>query len=158
MELLDKLEYLQDGTLRWGASAYHNCRGKLAGTLSGCGYHYINGQKRSRIVWAMHNGSIPVGYVIDHINGVRNDDRIENLRLTNQQDNIMLGTPDLYSSNTHGFTGVYFIPSRKVGKQYQASVRINGRNKSFGYHATPEIAAQARAYGLAALNIESRRP
>ena len=157
MEILNKLEYLPDGTFKWTSKAYHNCRGKLAGSLSGCGYHYIQKYKRGRLVWVLHNGPIPPGMVVDHKNGVRNDDRIENLQLVTQQQNVMLGTGTLYSSNTQGYTGVYFLPKRRVGKQYQASARINGKNVSFGYHATAEKAHDARVIGMAKLGYESRR-
>ena len=157
MDVLSKLDYLPDGTFRWNNLAYHNCRGKLAGSLSGCGYHYICNHKRGRLVWTAHHGPIPEGKVVDHKNGIRNDDRIENLQLVSQAENIMLGTSKLYTSNTHGYTGVYFIPGRRVGKQYQASVRSKGKNISFGYHATPEDAAEARRIGMEELGLISRR-
>lgn len=162
MEILKLLQYnIRDGTLHWTDNAYRNCRGKLAGSLSGTGYWYIEHQnqqyRRCRLVWEIHNGSIPEGMVIDHINGVRTDDRIDNLQLTTTQENVLLGTQQLYSSNTHGYTGVYFIPTRRVGKQYQASVRYKGKNISFGYHATPEEAHTARIIGMGKLGIESRR-
>lgn len=109
------------------------------------------------MVWELHNGPIPDGLVVDHLNGVRTDDRIENLQLVTTQENVMLGTSKLYASNTHGYTGVYFIPGRRVGKQYQASVRYKGKNISFGYHATPEDAAEARRIGMEGLCLISRR-
>lgn len=43
----------------------------------------INGNKRllHRFIWFMWNGEIPEGCQIDHINSIRDDNRIENLRL-----------------------------------------------------------------------------
>ncbi len=35
----------------------------------------------ARYVWEQHNGAIPPGYKILHINGISTDDRIENLKL-----------------------------------------------------------------------------
>lgn len=157
-ELLSKLEYVM-GNVYWSSSAYVNCRGKPAGTLSGTGYVYIeykgHAYKRSRIVWEMHHGSIPPGMVVEHKDGVRNNDAISNLQLTTQQENILLGTPALQSRNTSGYTGVYLIKKRSM---YQASARINKRNISFGYYETAELARDARAAGLINLNLESRRP
>ena len=44
--------------------------------------------REHRYVWTQHNGDIPKGMEIDHINGKRNDNRIENLQmLTKKQNN-----------------------------------------------------------------------
>ena len=39
-----------------------------------------------RLVWSQVNGPIPVGYEIDHINKIRKDNRIENLRWATQSE------------------------------------------------------------------------
>ena len=52
---------------------------------------HITAKKRSfakhRLIWIMHNGAIPVGMQVDHINNVPNDNRIENLQLLNNSEN-----------------------------------------------------------------------
>lgn len=40
-----------------------------------------------RAIWSFFNGLIPAGHVIDHKNGNRSDNRIENLRLATPQQN-----------------------------------------------------------------------
>lgn len=45
--------------------------------IHGLGYSY----KGHRIVWFLHNGKIPEGFHVDHLNGNRSDNRIENLRV-----------------------------------------------------------------------------
>lgn len=129
-ELSDYLEY-RDGSLIWkerNASFFHNKKNrnyhnvwnskhatKVAGLLENNGYIRIriNSVKwlAHRIVWTMFNGEIPSGMEIDHINGVRHDNRIENLRLVeksaNQRNRIKLS-----KKNSSGISGVYFCNTR----------------------------------------------
>lgn len=44
--------------------------------------------REHRLVWIWHYGNIPVGLEIDHINWVRDDNRIENLQLLTKSENI----------------------------------------------------------------------
>ncbi len=41
-----------------------------------------------RLVWEHHNGLVPNDMEIHHINGVRDDNRIENLALVSHADNV----------------------------------------------------------------------
>ena len=41
----------------------------------------------SRIMWEAFNGEIPVGMEIDHINTIRDDNRLENLRMVTHKEN-----------------------------------------------------------------------
>jgi Drexlerviridae HNH endonuclease len=43
--------------------------------------------KRAQVVWVSVHGPVPDGFVIDHINRVRHDDRISNLRLVTVAEN-----------------------------------------------------------------------
>ena len=57
-----------------------NGRGYLCGTILG------NRVKAHKIIWAMYYGEWPDG-VIDHINHIKHDNRIENLRVVSSQEN-----------------------------------------------------------------------
>ncbi|WP_251847234.1 HNH endonuclease signature motif containing protein [Enterobacter hormaechei] len=56
--------------------------GKIAGSVMARGYVWITLNKRPhfahRIAWAIHYGEYPKD-VIDHVNGIRTDNRISNL-------------------------------------------------------------------------------
>lgn len=55
---------------------------------NGEGYSYMNSSRYSRIVWEAFFGAIPDGLEVDHMNRVRNDDRLANLRLVTHSDNV----------------------------------------------------------------------
>lgn len=74
--------------------------------------------KTHRLIWIYHYGDIASNMQIDHINGNRIDNRIENLRVVNNQQN------SFNSHNTKGY-------SIKNGK-YQAEIKINGKSKYLG--------------------------
>lgn len=47
--------------------------------------------KAHRVMWIAHMGRIPRGRVINHRNGVRNDNRLANLECVRQQQNLLHG-------------------------------------------------------------------
>jgi hypothetical protein len=60
--------------------------GRRAG--SPCGnYRKIKGTYEHRYIWEIHNGPIPKGMEIDHINRDKEDNRIENLRCVTRKEN-----------------------------------------------------------------------
>lgn len=129
----DYYRYNDDGTLL-------NLRtNRIAGGLTKEGYVRIrlNGveYRAHRIVWELHNGKIPKGMLIDHINRVKTDNRIENLRLATQSQNLSnqpgrskLGLPK----------GVQIIRGK-----YRAKIKFNNKTISLGTFNTPEEAGKA---------------
>lgn len=90
-----------------------------------------------RLVWEQAHGPIPAGMVIDHINGDKRDNRLENLRLASKAQNaINSGTP---RNSTTGVRGV----ALKRGK-YRAYLTVSGTQHTLGTFATLEEAAEAR--------------
>lgn len=75
---------------------------------------------RHRYIWTMHFGGIPIGKEVDHINHIRNDDRIENLRLVTKQYNTINR-----KSNKNNTSGYHCIYPMKSGR-YRVRVRFKG--------------------------------
>lgn len=107
----------------------------------------LNGQMflAHRVVWKMFNGTEPEE--IDHVNGVRDDNRIENLRSADKSLNQRNTT--IRSDNTSGRTGVYWYPKyecwlAKIGSRRSGSTHI-------GYFPTFDEAKAAREQAERAL-------
>jgi len=65
-----------------------------------------------RCAWMLINGAIPEGMQIDHINGIRTDNRIENLRLVTADENAR--NRCRAKRNQPGITGVNWNKRDKV--------------------------------------------
>ena len=83
-----------------------------------------------RLIWIWHHGDIPEGLVIDHQNEVKDDNRIENLKLMRQRENV-------YRDKRPGMKNIY-----KSGKGWKVQFRIDGKLKTFGtFQTIPEAQA-----------------
>jgi len=126
------------GDIRWIVKKGPKNPGDLAGYLRSDGYIYIrlDGVLYSahRIAWLYMNGSFPDSCV-DHKNGIKNDNRKENLRSASMQENMRnRGTQ---KNNTSGFKGVGF---HKVSGRWKSSIKVNGKSIQLGFFKTPEEA------------------
>jgi hypothetical protein len=111
-ELRAKIEY-RDGALWWKAGSRAGQR--VGGVKNEKGYvrFWLNRKlvRYHRAVWELHNGPIPDGHVLDHINRDKSDNRIENLRLVDHTENAQ---NRLYGSPIRGVT------QHKDGKRWVA--------------------------------------
>lgn len=89
-----------------------------------------------RVVWAVHYGAWPI-HGIDHINGIKNDNRIANLRDVDQQANVRNSA--MQANNRSGHRGVNFIANR-----WRANIGVRGRTISLGGFLLKEEAIAAR--------------
>lgn len=132
---------VQDGKLvnlvRRGSRAMP---GMFAGSPNSDGYLRVKinnvAFRVHRVIWLITYGEWPEGQ-IDHINGVRDDNRIENLRAVsvvgNQQNQHMR------VDNTSGTTGV-----RLESGAWTAKIRVRGKRLHLGRFKSLEEAAAAR--------------
>lgn len=89
------------------------------------------------VIWTLATGSKPTGQ-IDHINGVKTDNRLSNLReATASQNGQNVG---LRSTNTSGYKGVFW--NKQIGG-WMAHIRHNGRQICLGRFGTAETAHAA---------------
>jgi hypothetical protein len=93
--------------------------------------------KAHRLVWLYVNGAWPT-HSIDHINGIRDDNRIENLRDVPQKVNGE-NRRQAQRNNQSGYLGVSWNRSR--GK-WAASIRTDRRLKHLGWFDSPEEASE----------------
>ena len=94
--------------------------GNAVGWLDDHGYIRTEINKRPhrlhRLIWIYHNEDIPADIEIDHINGVRGDNRIENLRIaTRGENNCNVKTR---KDNKSGTKGVIFMKDRNQWAAY----------------------------------------
>jgi hypothetical protein len=137
-DLLHELFEYRDGKLYWKQPGKSRQMGKPAGSVIGDGYACIRIKYKlyrvHRLVWVMY-GNEPVPY-IDHINGDKLDNRIENLRAATHSQNCMNRCQR--SDNKSGVKGVRL----KKGKWY-GSIMFNGKTHSAGYFIEKEDAVVA---------------
>lgn len=115
--------------------------GKVAGTLTD-GYFLISIFKRQflahRLAWAIYHGEWPEND-IDHINGIRSDNRIVNLRSVTRAENRKNSA--LSGRNTSGVSGVgWFSPA----SLWRARIHVDGKEISLGYFKTKDEAIASR--------------
>lgn len=67
-----------------------------------------------RVIWEVFNGEIPEGMEIDHINHVRDDNRIENLRLVSKS--VNMENKSKYKKTKAASLVLVLIPSMESGQ------------------------------------------
>ena len=135
------------GLFRWklnGKQPQHRDRiGKIAGTLDGTGYLRLifdgGNYYAHKMAWLYAYGYIPAG-IVDHINGRPSDDRIANLRLATNLENMRNKAGN--ANKASGLPkGVYI--NYRDGSRYKAVISIDQKNRYLGTFPTPEEAHEA---------------
>lgn len=144
-ELKRLLNYnIETGNFTWKSTR----RGQvMVGDIAGCGdasYGYtvikINGRlyRAHRLAWLYVHGKFPKNQ-IDHINHIRSDNRLSNLRHVTQVENHQNCTMDM--RNTSGRTGVYW---EKARNKWRARIKVGGKRLSLGSYIKHSDACEAR--------------
>ena len=145
-KLHELLEYSPEtGVLMWSTTSTRIARSKglEAGSVAKDGYRVIcvDGVciPAHRIAWAMTHGSFPE-LPMDHINRVRGDNRIVNLRLATPSQNCA----NTVRKSAAGIRGITQLPHGA----WQAQIKVGGVGRYLG--SFPTKGAAAAAYAVAA--------
>lgn len=108
--------------------------GDVAGSLMKIGYLRISFKNKSylahRLAWLYMTGKLPKNE-IDHINGIKTDNRWCNLREATRSENSM--NKPIQKNNTSNFPGVSFIKSTK---KWRAYAKLNKKQIWLGSYET----------------------
>ena len=135
----------ETGVIKWrkrvGGGQHDNL--VAGGTSSSDGYARVcfKGKKYlvHRIAMLLAYGFCSDELEIDHINHIRNDNRLSNLRFVTRTDNLR--NQSRSSKNTTGVTGVYY---RRAKRKYEAYINVDGVNIYLGLFVTLEEATEVR--------------
>jgi hypothetical protein len=140
---VDLLKHLFDydketGNLIWKVKSSARVKiGDIAGSIQNAGYLAVRINSKSylahRLIFLMHKGYLP--RTLDHINGDRLDNRIENLRAVTASQNQH--NRKINSNSTSGYKGVSYY---KQTNKWCAKIRLENKRIHLGYYKTPEEA------------------
>jgi len=134
----------ESGRVYWRIRTSKRTRaGDEAGAMNKVtGYRHVRFQGKliatHRVVFAMTHGRWP-RETIDHINGIRLDNRPINLREATAREQAM--NKGLQSNNKSGVPGVSFY---KRVKLWSASIQIDGLKKHLGFYESKDEACEVR--------------
>ena len=132
----------QTGVLTWKKSPTPRIHvGAVAGSISDKGYVVIICLGRllqgHRVAWLLTHGAWPAGD-IDHINGIRTDNRIANLRDVSRSVNQQ----NLKTARRDNQTGLLGVKKTRCGT-FEARINLNGRYVHLGTFPAAAEAHQA---------------
>ena len=135
-----KYEYREDGTLLYKENCKTKKQGDEAGYIDACGYVRVSMAKNikeyvHRIVWFIHTGE--EAEYVDHINGCKHDNRIENLRSCTHAQNMRNRTTK--TNRAHNLPRNVYL--QKDGR-FRVMLSIQGEIKHIGSYASIEEAAE----------------
>jgi len=142
VDLLNHLfEYDKEtGNLIWKIQQRGIRKGSIAGSVKSHGYLCVGINYKSyrahRLIFLMHKGYLPK--TIDHINGDKLDNRIENLRAATVGQNQHNRKTN--ANNTSGYKGVSW---NKARKKWITGIKLEGKRIHLGYFDNVEEAAEA---------------
>jgi hypothetical protein len=132
----------RSGLFFWTSAAHQPLRNKQAGCPNKQGHIRIRLERKShyahRLAWLYVYGCMPT-MQIDHLNGVRDDNRIANLRDVSQSVNQQ-NQRRAHSNNKSGYLGVIW---RRDRNKWESRIMLSGKSSHLGYFEDPSLAHEA---------------
>ena len=135
----------ETGDFTWKVSKGRSKAGSIAGGKNiTLGYWQLRIDNQlywaHRLAWLFVYGELPE-FILDHINGDKQDNRIANLRLcpNGNSDNAQNRTKPL-KNNSSGLLGAYFF---KRANKFMSSITVGGKQIHLGYFDSAEDAHAA---------------
>ena len=137
-EVRNLFEYV-DGALYWKTPTGPRVKkGAIAGGMKNDGYRYITLRNKAypahRLIYLYWNGHMP--FFVDHINGIKEDNKIDNLRAATRNQNGQ--NIPLKKNNSSGVKNVSW---EKQSERWQVQLTINGKPRHFGCYKDLELAS-----------------
>lgn len=141
-DFISNFFYTQDtGDLRWRVARSRSAAGSIAGSVDHEGYVIVGFQgkryRAHRIILAMVTGEFPDQ--VDHIDGNRSNNRLENLRAVSNQQNAR--NQKIRKNNRSGVMGVCW---HKGVSKWVSHIRVDGKAKYLGSFDSIQEAANVR--------------
>jgi hypothetical protein len=129
-----KLNYNPEtGLFTWAKKGRAIVKGGIAGSKTVEGYWQIklgySVYRAHRLAWYIVNSAWPENE-IDHINGDRSDNRIDNLRVVDRAGNSQNRRKAMKNNFSSGLLGVSW---HKQHKKWKAAIMVNKKNRFLGY-------------------------
>lgn len=112
--------------------SHKDSKGHIQVRIDGCMY------SGHRLAWLYVYGEWPKGH-IDHINGIRSDNRIANLRDVTITENAQ----NIRNPRINNKTGLLGVSWKASAKKYVAQIQIHGKVKYLGLFSDPHGAHEA---------------
>jgi hypothetical protein len=141
--LKELLHYNADtGVFTWRATRRAAIAGAIAGSRNPQNYIMVGVDTKlysaHRLAWLYTHGVWPI-LELDHINRIRDDNRIDNLRLANRYTNTR-------NTNTRkdSLSGVKGVRWHKMQARWESRIQHNHKPITIGYYGNLQDAVQAR--------------
>ena len=144
-EELHKFFEYKEGNLYWKIKpAKRIIIGSKAGCLRSDGYVCLKLNsvlyKMHRIIWAYHYNAIPNNLQIDHIDGNKTNNMIENLRLATQSQN----NSNNKRARRNSKSNILGVSWYKASRKWASQIKKNNKKIHLGYFLNQEDAITAR--------------